>query len=84
MTSMRRNIDRVPFGIRFSIVMLAYLVLSSLLTRLVSFALAQSMAIPIVSLFSVFIVSQRRGFFRPVFYGLCAGLLVFALLKMFS
>ena len=84
MTNMWMNIDRIAFGIRFSIVMLAYLVLSSLLTRPVSFALAQSIAIPIVTLFSFLVLSERRGFFRHVFYGLCGSLLVFAILKIFS
>lgn len=64
--------------------MLAYMVLSSLLSRLVSLALGQAIAIPIVSLLSFLVLSERRSLLRHVVYGLCAGLLVFALLKMFS
>ncbi len=81
---MWKDLDRLPFGIRFTIVMLAYLVLSSFLSRFVSLALSQAIAIPMVSLLSFLVLSERRGFLRHMFYGVCAGLLVFALLEIFS
>ena len=81
---MWKDVDRLPFGIRFTVMMLAYLALSSFLSKFVSLALGQAIAIPIISLLSFLVLSERQGFLRHVFYGLGAGLLVFAVLRVFS
>lgn len=78
------KVDHLPFGIRFSIVMLTYLALSALLSKFVSVALDQAVAIPIGTLISFFVLSGRERFLSHLFYGLCGGVIVFAVLKVFS
>lgn len=77
-------VDQLPNGLAFSLVMFAYLALTAFLSRFVSVALSQAIAIPVISLFSFFILNKRRHLFEHLFYGILVGVIVFALLTVFS
>ena len=81
---MWKTVDGLPTGIRFSLVMLAYLALVAFLNRFISVAASQAIAIPIVSLFSFLVLSKRRDLLKHLFYGITVGLIVFAVLRIFS
>lgn len=81
---MWRIVDQLPSGITFAIVIFTYLALTAFLSRFVSVALSQAIAIPVISLFSFLVLNKRRDFFKHLFYGILVGVIVFALLRIFS
>ena len=82
---MWEKLRKTDLGIKFTVVMVAYLSVSHLLALWLSLPLAQGLAIPIVIVPSYPILLQHGGrFLRTALLTLLLGLMVYLLLRLFS